>query len=55
MDPATSVVDPYCKSHDVDNLWIVDSSPFPSSAEVNPALTVASLALRVAESGQLTA
>ncbi|WP_371095003.1 GMC oxidoreductase [Streptomyces sanglieri] len=55
VDPSTSVVDPYCKSHDVDNLWIVDSSPFPSSAAVNPALTVAALALRVAESGQLTA
>ena len=55
VDPATSVVDPYCKSHDVDNLWIVDSSPFPSSAAVNPALTVAALALRVAESGRLTA
>ncbi|GAA2312569.1 GMC oxidoreductase [Streptomyces violaceusniger] len=55
VNPATSVVDPYCKSHDVDNLWIVDSSLFPSSAAVNPALTVASLALRVAESGQLTA
>jgi choline dehydrogenase-like flavoprotein len=54
-DPATSVVDPYCKSHDVDNLWIVDSSPFPSSAAVNPALTVAALALRVADSGALTA
>jgi choline dehydrogenase-like flavoprotein len=54
-DPATSVVDPYSKAYDLDNMWIVDSSPFPSSAAVNPALTVAALALRVADSGQLTA
>jgi choline dehydrogenase-like flavoprotein len=42
-DPATSVVDADC-SRDLDNLWIADSSPFPSSAAVNPALTVAALA-----------
>lgn len=54
-DGASSVVDPLCKSHEVDNLWIVDSSPFPSSAAVNPALTVAALALRVAAAGELTA
>lgn len=53
LDPATSVVDPNCKSHDVDNLWIVDASVFPSSAAVNPALTIAAVALKVAASGQL--
>ncbi|MBX2822690.1 MAG: GMC family oxidoreductase [Rhodothermaceae bacterium] len=48
-DPATSVLDPYCKSHDVANLFVVDSSFFPSSAAMNPALTIAAQALRVAD------
>ncbi|MFT0521398.1 GMC oxidoreductase [Pseudomonas faucium] len=47
-DPASSVVDAHCKMHDLDNVWIVDSSSFPSSAAVNPALTIAANALRVA-------
>jgi choline dehydrogenase-like flavoprotein len=54
-EPATSVVDTHCKAYDLDNMWIVDSSPFPSSAAMNPAPTVAALALRVADSRQLTA
>jgi choline dehydrogenase-like flavoprotein len=54
-DPATSVVDADLRAHDLDNLWIADSSPFASSAAVNPALTVAALALRLAGSGALTA
>lgn len=53
-DPAASVVDADLKAHDLDNLWISDSSPFPSSAAVNPALTVAALALRLGRSGALT-
>lgn len=48
-DPATSVLDPYCKAHDVDNLYVVDSSFFPSSAAMNPALTICAQALRVAD------
>jgi choline dehydrogenase-like flavoprotein len=48
-DPATSVLDPICKAHDLINLYIVDSSFFPSSAAMNPALTIAAQALRVAE------
>lgn len=48
-DPATSVLDPYCRTHDVENLYVVDSSFFPSSAAMNPALTIAAQALRVAE------
>jgi choline dehydrogenase-like flavoprotein len=47
-DPARSVLTPECRSHDVENLWVVDSSFFPSSAAVNPALTIAANALRVA-------
>jgi choline dehydrogenase-like flavoprotein len=48
-DPRTSVLDPYCRSHDVENLFVVDSSFFPSSAAVNPGLTIAAQALRVAD------
>lgn len=48
-DPATSVLDPFCKTHDVDNLYVVDSSFFPSSTAQNPALTICSQALRVAD------
>ena len=49
--PATSVLDPWCRSHDVPNLWVVDGGFFPSSAAMNPALTIAAQALRtVAES-----
>ncbi|MGH3643383.1 MAG: FAD-dependent oxidoreductase [Mycobacterium sp.] len=54
-DPATSVVDADLLAHDLDNLWIADSSVFPSSAAVNPAITVAALALRLGHSGALTA
>ncbi len=48
-DPATSVLDPFCRAHDVNNLYVVDSSFFPSSAAVNPALTIAAQALRIAD------
>jgi choline dehydrogenase-like flavoprotein len=47
-DPVTSVLDPSCRSHEVNNLYVVDSSFFPSSAALNPALTIAANALRVA-------
>lgn len=46
-DPATSALDPHCKAWDHDNLYVVDAGFFPSSAAVNPALTVAAQALRV--------
>jgi choline dehydrogenase-like flavoprotein len=52
-DPATSVLDQYCRTHDVENLLVVDSSYFPSSAAVNPALTIAAQALRVAYEGDV--
>lgn len=48
-DPAQSVLDSFCKAHDLDNLYVVDSSFFPSSAAMNPALTIAAQALRVAD------
>jgi choline dehydrogenase-like flavoprotein len=48
-DPKTSVLDPFCRSHDVDNLFVIDASFFPSSASVNPALTIVAQALRAAD------
>ena len=48
-NPRESVLDPYCRSHDVENLFVVDASFFPSSAAVNPGLTIAAQALRVAD------
>jgi choline dehydrogenase-like flavoprotein len=48
-DPRASVLDPFCRAHDLDNLFVVDASFFPSSAAVNPALTIIAQALRVAE------
>ncbi|HIG74262.1 MAG TPA: GMC family oxidoreductase, partial [Bacteroidetes bacterium] len=48
-DPATSVVDPNGKAHDLANLYLADASVFPSSAATNPTLTIAANALRVAE------
>ncbi|MBM3396170.1 MAG: GMC family oxidoreductase [Betaproteobacteria bacterium] len=46
-DPATLALDTYCRAWDHDNLYVVDASFFPSSAALNPALTVAAQALRV--------
>jgi choline dehydrogenase-like flavoprotein len=48
-DPKTSVLDVNCKAHDVDNLYVVDASFFPSSGAVNPALTIMANALRVGD------
>lgn len=48
-DPTTSVLDLNCRTHDVDNLYVVDGGFFPSSAALNPTLTIIANALRVAE------
>jgi choline dehydrogenase-like flavoprotein len=48
-DAESSVVTPDCRSHEVQNLWITDASVLPTSAAVNPALTVAAVALRAAD------
>ena len=48
-NPAESVLDPYCRTHDVDNLFVVDASFFPSSAAVNPGLTIVAQAIRTAD------
>jgi choline dehydrogenase-like flavoprotein len=48
-DPASSVLDPNCKAHELDNLYVVDTSFFPSIGAVNPALTAMANAIRVGE------
>lgn len=48
-DPETSALDVNCKAHDLDNLYVVDGSFFVTSAAVNPALTIAANALRIAD------
>jgi len=48
-DPASSVTDPFGRSHDHPNLYICDASLLPTSAAVNPSLTIAALALRLAD------
>jgi choline dehydrogenase-like flavoprotein len=48
-DPATSVLDLHCRTHDIDNLYVVDGSFFPSSSGVNPTLTIIANALRVGD------
>ena len=47
-DPETSVIDPDCRSWDHSNLFVTDAAALPTSAAVNPALTVAALSLRTA-------
>ena len=48
-DPATSVLDPHCKAHDLDNLYVVDASCFVSASAVNPSLTIIANAIRIAD------
>ena len=48
-DPKTSVLDLNCRAHDLDNLYVVDASFFPSCGAFNPALTIAANALRVGD------
>ena len=48
-DPDSSVLDPWCRSHEVDNLFVVDGSPFPTGTGINPTLTIMANAWRVAE------
>jgi len=48
-DPATSVVNADCRAHELDNLYVVDTSVFPSIGAVNPALTAMANSLRVGD------
>lgn len=52
-NPESSVLNEFCRSHDLHNLYVVDASFFPSSAAMNPALTIAAQALRVVDKGGL--
>jgi choline dehydrogenase-like flavoprotein len=48
-DPASSVVDPHCRTHDLSNCWIASSSVFVTGGAMNPTLTIAALALKAAD------
>lgn len=48
-DPRSSALDPTCRAWELDNLYVVDGSVFPSSGAVNPALTIMANALRVGD------
>ena len=48
-DPATSVLNTDCRAHELDNLYVVDTSFFPSISAVNPALTAMANAIRVGD------
>jgi choline dehydrogenase-like flavoprotein len=49
VDPDSSVLNVDCRAHEVDNLYVVDTSIFPSIGAVNPALTTMANALRVGD------
>ena len=49
IDPQSSVLDADCKAHELDNLYVADTSPYPSIGAVNPALTAMALALRTGD------
>jgi choline dehydrogenase-like flavoprotein len=48
-DPASSALNAECRAHELDNLYVVDTSVFPSIGAVNPALTAMANALRVGD------
>jgi choline dehydrogenase-like flavoprotein len=48
-DPRRSVLDAFCRAHDVPNLYVVDASAFPSASEKNPTHTIMALASRTAD------
>jgi choline dehydrogenase-like flavoprotein len=48
-NPKTSVVNSFQKSHDHNNLYLIGSGVFPTSATGNPTLTIAALCLRTAD------
>jgi choline dehydrogenase-like flavoprotein len=49
VNPKSSVLDPNCKAHDLDNLYVVDASCFVSASAVNPSLTIIANAIRIAD------
>ena len=53
-NPTESVVDPHCRTHNLENCWIASSSVFPTAGAMNPTLTIAALALRAADDVERT-
>ncbi|MHB8199119.1 MAG: GMC oxidoreductase [Vulcanimicrobiaceae bacterium] len=51
-DPTSSVLDPFCRAHELENLYVVDGAFMPSASAVNPSLTIMAQAIRVAQSLQ---
>lgn len=49
VDPKRSVLNAFCRAHDVPNLYVVDTSAFPSASEKNPTHTIMALASRTAD------
>jgi choline dehydrogenase-like flavoprotein len=48
-DPRRSVLNPYCQTHDVKNLFVADGGPFVSQADKNPTWTILALSMRTAD------
>jgi choline dehydrogenase-like flavoprotein len=48
-NPSKSVLDRWCRAHDVPNLWVVDGSCFPTAGGYNPTMTLVANAYRVVE------
>jgi choline dehydrogenase-like flavoprotein len=48
-DPATSVLNPNCQAHEVDNLFVTDGGPFVTNGDKNPTWTILALAMRTSE------
>jgi choline dehydrogenase-like flavoprotein len=48
-DPKRGVVNPQCRTHDVENLYLAGSAVFPTSGSANPTLTIVALAIRIAD------
>ena len=48
-DPATSVLNRWCRAHEIDHLYAIDGSPFPTGTGANPTLTIMANAWRVVE------
>jgi choline dehydrogenase-like flavoprotein len=52
-DLAAPVLGPYCRTQDLENLWVLGSSSFPSSVAINPAITIAAPVLAVVAASDL--
>ncbi|MGH2410003.1 MAG: GMC oxidoreductase, partial [Chloroflexota bacterium] len=48
-DPGKSVLNPWCRAHDIDNLYVIDGGSFPTATGINPTLTIMANAWRIAD------